>query len=296
MAIQLITDSGADLSQQTLSQYNITSIPLRVHINGVDYEDSQSLYPEELYEHIRLGDEAKTSQPSPTRLYEILEPLAKKGDPMLYIAFSSALSGTYQTALSVREELLTTYPNVEFEIIDSKCASLGQGLAVYYTAQQILQSKSFEEVIEQAKFYCKNIEHIFTVDDLSLLAKGGRVSKTAAFVGGLLNIKPLLHVEDGKLIPLEKIRGRKKVFRRMVEHMKHRAPTLSNQIIAISHGDDEHAAIELKEMIVQEFGPQSFMIEIIGAVIGSHAGPGALALFFVNEAKATDKRKHPELS
>jgi len=185
--------------------------------------------------------------------------------------------------MMIREELLEKYPDFQLEIIDTKCASLGQGVVTYYAAQLLQQNLSLVEMTEKIKQYALHMEHIFTVDDLDFLAQGGRVSKASAFVGGLLNIKPLLHVEDGKLIPIEKIRGRKKVFKRMLDVMEERGKNLSSQIIGISHGDDLETALQLKEMIQERFGTKHFIINIIGAAIGSHSGPGTIAVFFLNE-------------
>jgi DegV family protein with EDD domain len=209
--------------------------------------------------------------------------LAKKGVPSLYVCFSSELSGTYQTAMMIRNEVLEEFPEFELSIIDTKCASLGCGLVVKYAAELASSGKSLSDVDEAVRSYCQKVEHIFTVDNLEYLARGGRISKASAFVGGLLNIKPLLHVEEGKLVPLEKIRGRKKVFRRIIEIMKERGVNLENQTIAISHGDDEEAANEMKAMIQEAFSPKEVYVNLVGAVIGAHSGPGTLAIFFLND-------------
>lgn len=283
MSIHIVADSGCDLPYSFLQERNISFLPLIVHLNNTDYEDFVTIDPKQVYDAMRNGEVAKTSQASPLKMKELFTELAQSGRPAVYIAFSSQLSGTYQTAMMVREEVLEQYPNFQLTIIDSKCASLGLGLVVMKASELAQQRMPYEQLCETVSSYCRHMEHIFTVDDLEFLARGGRISKTSAFVGGILNIKPLLHVEDGKLIPIEKIRGRKKVFKRMIELMEERGNDLQKQVIGISHGDDEEAALELKRMIEEKFGCTRFFISPIGGAIGAHAGPGTLALFFLNE-------------
>lgn len=283
MSIHIVADSGCDLPYSFLQERNISFLPLIVHLNNNDYEDFVTIEPKQVYDAMRNGEVAKTSQASPLKMRELFTGLAESGRPAVYIAFSSQLSGTYQTAMMVREEVLEQYPEFQLTIIDSKCASLGLGLVVMKASELAQKGMPYEQLCETIRAYCRHMEHIFTVDDLEFLARGGRISKTSAFVGGILNIKPLLHVEDGKLIPIEKIRGRKKVFKRMIELMEERGNDLQKQVIGISHGDDEEAALELKRMIEEKFGCTRFFLSPIGGAIGAHAGPGTLALFFLNE-------------
>ncbi|HZG61517.1 MAG TPA: DegV family protein [Anoxybacillus sp.] len=283
MSIKILADSGCDLPYSFLQEYDITLIPLIVHLNDQDYEDLVTIQPKQVYDAMRSGEIVKTSQASPLKLKEVFTQYAKEKRPCIYIAFSSQLSGTYQTAMMIRAEVLEEYSDFQLTIIDSKCASLGLGLVVAQAAKLAKTGMPYEQLCETVSEYCRHMEHIFTVDDLEFLARGGRISKTSALVGGLLNIKPLLHVEDGKLIPLEKIRGRKKVFKRMLELMEERGIDLQKQTIGISHGDDEEAALELKKQIEEKFGCTDFLIYPIGGAIGAHAGPGTLALFFLNK-------------
>ncbi|MFC3883692.1 DegV family protein [Bacillus songklensis] len=283
MSIKIVTDSASDLPLHFFQEHDVQLLPLRVHVNDKEYLDLETIQPHEVFEYIRHGAHPKTSQAAPNTIYDTFESIVKNGDAGIYIAFSSQLSGTYQTSVMMQQEIKENYPDAKIEVIDTKCASLGQGLVVHYAVQLLKQQLPFEELVEKIKAYSHHMEHIFTVDNLDFLAKGGRVSKTSAFVGGLLNIKPLLHVEDGKLIPIEKIRGRKKVLKRMVELMEERGQDLASQTIAISHGDDEHTALELKQLITEKFGCQSFIINSLGSAVGSHAGPGTIALFFLND-------------
>lgn len=283
MNVHILADSASDLPIEYFQENAITFLPLSVELNGKQLEDQREIKPKQIYEEMRQGTVVKTSQISPSLFKDVFTELAKKGTPCLYVAFSSELSGTYQTAMMMRNEVLEEYPDFRLMIIDSKCASLGCGLAVKYAVELAKSGKTLEEIENAVKIYCQKVEHIFTVDNLEYLARGGRISKASAFVGGLLNIKPLLHVEDGKLIPLEKIRGRKKVFKRIIEIMKERGVNLQNQTIAISHGDDEESANEIKALIQEEFQPKDIYINYVGAVIGAHSGPGTLAIFFLND-------------
>jgi DegV family protein with EDD domain len=283
VSIQIITDSGSDLPYSYLQKHNIAFLPLLVHFNGEEYEDFITIEPKQVYDAMRNEQIVKTAQANPLKMKELFTKYAKENRPCLYIAFSSQLSGTYQTAMAIRSEVLEEYPEFQLTIIDSKCASLGQGLVVMKAAELAEKGMPYNLLCETIASYCRHMEHIFTVDNLEFLARGGRISKTAAMVGGLLNIKPLLHVEDGKLIPLEKLRGRKKVLKRMVEIMGERGGDLQKQVIGISHGDDEEAALELKQLIEKTYGCTRFFITEIGGAIGAHAGPGTLALFFLNK-------------
>lgn len=281
--MKLFADSACDLPKSFYDENNVHLFPLSVELNGKVYKDLLDIQALEVYKEIRSGVLPKTSQVSPEDFLEAFEALAISGEEGLYIAFSSQLSGTYSTAVMLRDQVLETYPNLKLTIIDSKSASSGCGLAVKEAVRLRDASYSFSEIVARSKFHVEHMEHLFTVEDLDFLAKGGRVSKTSAFIGGLLSIKPLLHVEDGKLIPIEKMRGRKKVFKRILELMEERGESLSNQVIGISHGDDSEAAKDMKEMIVERFHPLGVEVHVIGSTIASHAGPGTIAVFFLNK-------------
>lgn len=283
MAIKIMADSACDLPFHFYEQANATLFPLKVQIDGTEYEDLKTIQPKQVYDAIRAGNSPKTSQASPAGFEEVFTELAQNKQQGIYIAFSSELSGTYQTAVMISEQVKEEYPDFDLTIIDSKCASLGYGLVVIEAARMAKENFSKEEILNDIKFRSQHMEHLFSVDDLDYLAKGGRVSKASAFVGGLLNIKPLLNVEDGKLIPIEKIRGKKKLLRRFIELMKERGESLEHQVIGISNADDEETALEMKDMIIQEFGPKDVIITTIGAAVGSHVGPGALNIVFLNK-------------
>ena len=229
------------------------------------------------------GGQPKTSQVSPEELLEKWNELSKSGEEGIYIAFSSELSGTYNTAVMMLEQVKEENKDLNLLIIDSKCASLGYGLLIKEAVRLRNSGETLDEIEEKIRFMAEHMEHLFTVEDLDYMARGGRVSKASAFIGGLLNIKPLLHVENGKLVPIEKHRGRKRVLRRIVELMEERGDNLSKQTIAISHGDDEAIALELKALVEEKFQPKNIEIHMIGSVIGAHAGPGTVSIFFLNK-------------
>ena len=285
MAITILADSACDLPLSFYKENNVTFIPLQVELEGNTYEDLQTIHPKDVYQSMREGKAPKTSQPSPENVLEIFTQFAEEKKQGIYIALSSQLSGTYQTAVMCRDQVKEQYPDFDFEIIDTKCASLGIGLVVKSAAKLAAEGASKQEILDDVSFNIEHMEHLFTVADLEYLARGGRISKASAFVGGLLNIKPLLDVENGKLIPLEKIRGKKKLMKRILEVMHERGENLESQTIAISHGDDEETALEYKAAIQAEFGTKDIFINTVGATIGAHSGPGTIAIFFLNKTK-----------
>ncbi|MGY0373808.1 DegV family protein [Clostridium sp. JNZ J1-5] len=282
MSIRILTDSGCDLPKEIIEKYDIDVLPLTVCLGENEYLDSVTITPKEVYDNMREGKVYKTSQVPPSKFKEVFLNYAENGDTCIYIGFSSGLTGTFQSAIIARDDVLESYPNFDLYMIDTKCASIGFGLVVYKAAIMLSEGKTKEEILENIKFNSKHMEHIFTVDSLEYLFRGGRVSRTSAFIGDLLNIRPILDVEDGKLIPIEKVRGRKKSLKRIVDIAGERGVNLQNQIIGISHGDCLEEAEKLKEMLEEKYGCKSFLINTVGAVIGAHSGPGTIALFFLN--------------
>lgn len=285
MFIKIMTDSACDLNPQLLRELGVDFVPILVHQEKEEFLDGINLMPEEMLRQMREGKVFKTSQIPPSVFRAKFLEYAQAGGKCIYIAFSSGLSGTYNSAMIAKEEVLEEYPGFELEIIDTKCASVGFGLVVYKAAHMAKVGKSMEEIVETVKFNSKHMEHIFTVDDLEYLFRGGRVSKSAAFIGGLLNIKPILHVADGKLIPIEKVRGRNKALKRMIEIVKERGVDLENQLIGINHGDDLEGANKLMQLLELELGCKDFLISCIGCAVGAHSGPGTLSIFFLNKTK-----------
>lgn len=283
--VKIITDSACELPNDIVEEYDIEVIPLIVYVNNKEYLDGVDITPKEVLDEMRNGAKTKTAQIPIERFFDVFKKYAKENVSVIYIAFSSNLSGTYQTAELVKNSILEEYPDFDLTIIDSKSVSLGLGLNVLNAAKMAKEGKSKQEIIKNINFYKEHIEHIFTVDDLEYLYRGGRVSNTSKIIAGVLNIKPILNVEDGKLIPIEKTRGRNKAIKRMVEIMEERGKGLENQIIGINHGDDIESANKLKEMIQEKFGTKNIIINYVASAIGAHSGPGTLSVFFLNEEK-----------
>lgn len=282
--MRIFADSASDLPKSFFEDNDVTLFPLRVLIDDQEYDDIMTIDSKEVYQAIRNGKQPKTSQVSPELFLRKWKELASSGENGIYIAFSSELSGTFDTAIMTGDQAKETNPNMNLIIIDSRCASIGYGLLVKEAVRLRDAGEDDVRTIERRiRYMAAHMEHLFTVQDLDYMARGGRVSKTSAFIGGLLNIKPLLHVEGGKLVPIEKHRGRKKVLRRMTELMAERGDHLAEQTIAICHSDDEGIALELKAIIEELFHPKNIEIHMIGSVIGAHVGPGTVGVFFLNK-------------
>lgn len=285
MSLKILTDSGCDLPLSFYEENNIHLFPLKVSIDQIEYDDLTGISPTELYIAQAQNKNTFTSQVSIQTFEETFTRMAQNQEDGIYISFSGALSGTCSTAQMVLKQVKETYPDFQLTIIDTKCASLGLGLVVMRAVQRLKNGQAKEEIVEGIIYDANHVEHLFTVDNLDHLAKGGRLSKTSAFFGGILNIKPLLGVADGKLVPLEKHRGKKKILKRMVELIQENGTNLNEQVITICHADCIESANELKEMIIQEFSPKEVFINSFGAVIGTHVGAGAFAVFFINDNK-----------
>lgn len=281
--MKLFTDSGCDLPKEFFEQEDVQLFSLRVDLNNNNYNDIIDIDSKAVYDAMRQGAVAKTSQVSPEAFLTHFEELAKNNEEGLYIAFSSNLSGTYNTAVMIAAQVREQYPQFKLKIIDTKCASLGQGLLVKEAVRLRNEGLSLEDLTTRISTMAEHMTHLFTVENLEYLANGGRISKSSAFIGGLLSIKPILHVEDGKLIPLEKIRGRKKAINRIIEIMAERGGDFSNKTVGISHGDDQEFVEEVQSLIEQKLQPKSFVITQIGSAIGAHAGPGTIAIFFTDK-------------
>ncbi|MFW6269465.1 MAG: DegV family protein [Bacillota bacterium] len=284
MKIKLMTDSASDLPREITQKYDIAVVPFSLRKQDKEFVEGEDITSTEVLKGMRKGEVYKTVQVPPNTFYEAFNKFAEDYDCCIYIGFSSRLSGTFQTSVMIKNQINKEYSDYEIEVIDSRCASLGQGLVVLKTAEYLKNNSEKaqikEKLIKKIKYEAEHMEHIFTVDDLEYLSRGGRISKSKAFVGGLLNIKPILQVKDGELIPLSKARGRKKVLNRMIKTARRRGVDLSRQLIGISHGDDKEGAQILKNMMEDNFDCQEFLINTLGATIGAHAGPGTLAVYF----------------
>ncbi|WP_353892706.1 DegV family protein [Proteinivorax hydrogeniformans] len=291
MSIKIITDSASDIPNELAVKHDIEVIPLIVNLDDKEYLDGESIQPEEVYTAIKNGKRPSSTQVPPSDFEDIFDKYAIEGRECLYIAFSSKLSGTCQTGKMVAEKINEKYNKKLIHVYDTLCGAVGQGLVALKAAKLANEKAKLEEIIKTVKFYSSHMEHIFTIDDLNHLHKGGRLSQGEAFLGSLLKIKPILHVKQGEMIPFEKIRGKTKALRRIVEIMEERGTYVKNQIIGISHANDLKTALKLKEMIKEKLGHEKFMINIVGGVLGCHIGLGGVAVFFLNEDPSTELAK-----
>lgn len=281
----IMTDSCIDLTAKMAEEMDLTVIPLSVTVEGRSYRnflDEKEIACADFYQMLREKKTAVTSQPNPEHFIEAMEPLLKSGLDILSISFSSALSGTFNSSRIAKEELETRYPERKIIIIDSLCASMGQGLLISYAADLKKQGKTIVEVAEWVEKNKKNICHLFTVGDLNHLARGGRLSHSKAIIGTLLKIKPLLHVnEEGKLVQTGATRGRHSALVKMAERMTKTITEPAKQIIYISHGDCLADAETLKSLILERLPVKDIIINYVGPVIGGHSGINTLALFYL---------------
>ena len=284
MSYQILTDSGCDLSKEILSQLGISAVPLFVNFRGQTREDSVDDGIREIYEGLRAGEPASTSAINPTGWAAAMEEILAAGDDLLVITFSSGLSTTYQSAVIAAEELKETYPQRQIRVVDSLCASLGQGLLVWYACKKKQEGMSLSELAQWVEENRAHLCHWFTVDDLMHLKRGGRVSAATALVGTMLNIKPVLHVDDeGHLISKAKARGRKASIEMLLDKAVQLGAGYDNSTMFICHGDCLADAQYLEKRLKEVCGVKDVHIGYTGAVIGSHSGPGTLALFFLGE-------------
>ncbi len=280
----ITTDSTCDLPREYIAKHGIQLLPLYYSFDGSIYGDKNELEPKDFYNKMRSGSMPTTMAVNPDNANEIFRNLLNEGYDILHIAFSSGLSGSCSVAVTVARELCDEIPGAKIVVVDSLCASLGEGLLVHKAIELKDSGKSLDEIadwLEKNKF---NLCHIFTVDDLHHLHRGGRVSKAAAIIGTLINVKPVLHVDnEGHLIPLNNVRGRKKALISLVDQMEKRLEGYkeTNDIIFISHGDSLEDAEFLAAQIKERFGIDNFLFNYVSPTIGSHSGPGTIALFFM---------------
>lgn len=281
----IMTDSCCDLTAQMADELGLVVLPLSLLIGEDTYRnylDGRDIGFKEFYDRVRGGAMPSTSAVSVGDFEDAMRPILSEGKDILYLAFSSALSTTYQSAVIAAEELKQEFPDAKICTVDSKAASLGQGLYVYLCAQQKLAGKSIDEVYAYAEDVKLKICHWFTVDDLNHLKRGGRVSAATALVGTMLSIKPVLHVDnEGRLISVSKARGRKASLLALVDQMEKSAVDPKDQTVFISHGDCEEDVNFVADEIRRRFGTDTIHINYVGPVIGSHTGAGVVALFFV---------------
>ena len=282
MNYQIITDSCCDFPTPMYETLGLSFVPLSVEFRGETNDDRNDDSLKEMYDGLRSGQAAKTSAVNPSRWGEVIEPALAAGQDVLVLAFSSGLSTTYQSAVIAAEELGEKYPERTIRVVDTLCASMGQGLLVWYACKKRDEGLSLEELYSWVMENRLHLCHWFTVDDLMYLKRGGRISAATALVGTMLQIKPLLHVDDeGHLISMSKARGRKAAIDALVRKAQELGAGYDNSTMFISHGDCREDAEYLAQQLKEKCGVKEVVISYVGAVIGSHSGPGTLALFFL---------------
>lgn len=278
----IVTDSCCDLRPETYEQLNLTVVPLSMEFRGQVREDKSDDSIKEVYAALRAGESAQTAAVNPDRWLNAMEPHLAEGRDVLVMAFSSGLSTTYQSAVIAAEELREKYPERTIYVVDTLCASRGEGLLVWYACKKRDEGMTLDELHKWVEDTKLHLCHWFTVDDLMYLKRGGRISAATALVGTMLQIKPLLHVDDeGHLINMTKTRGRKAAIDAMVKKAQELGAGYDNSTMFISHGDCLSDAEYLSRQLKEKCGVKDVVISYVGAVIGSHSGPGTLALFFL---------------
>lgn len=292
MDFEIVTDSCCNLLEDMIDDFGIHVLPLTFMVDGEDevyqsYLKGERTDLKQFYTMMREGKVFKTSLPNLAESEALFRELLGSGRDVLYIAFSSGLSGTYQALSLMAAQLQEEFPERKIHVVDSLAASGGQGLLVWYAVQHARAGKSIDQVRDWLEENKLHLAHWFTVDDLMFLFRGGRVSKTAAWAGTLLNIKPVLHVDDeGHLIPMEKVRGRKKSLNALIDHMEKSAnKPISGQMVFITHGDCIEDAEYVAAKIKERFGVKEVVINYVDPVIGAHSGPGTMALFFLADKR-----------
>ncbi len=283
MALRIITDSATDMPMQVREEYGFEVIPTPVVINGVDYLDGETIMPSQFYCMLRDEiNDIKTYHVNQYMFRNAFEPYAKRGDSLIYFCFSTGIAGTYNAANLAKRELLEDYPEFDLTIIDGKCASIGFGILVYYAAQMLKNGADKDTIVKAAEYHRDYIEHFFTVETLDYLYRGGRLSRTSAFAGGLLDLKPIITVtDDGSLQAIEKVRGRRKSLNRLVEIVGEHGINLENKTIGIVHGDCRDVLDDIKEMLTEKYGCTKFLENYVGCAIGAHTGPGIIGITFL---------------
>ncbi len=278
----ITTDSTCDLSPEMTNDLGVVVVQGGFVLADGSEHTNATINNADFYKYLREGGSAKTSAINSATYAELFRSLLEQGKDIVHLGFSSGLSATYNCARMAAEELAEEFPERKIFVVDTLCASLGQGLLVYLCAQKKAAGATAEELYEYAEATKNRIVHRFTVNDLFFLKRGGRVSSTTAFVGSLLSIKPLMHMDyDGKLQVVSKARGRKAAIEAMVERMAETAENITPETpVFICHGDCLEEANQMAEIVKERFGTNKVFVEYLGPFIGAHAGPGTLSLFF----------------
>ena len=286
MSYRIITDNCCDFPAEMYEELNLSVVPLVVRFEGKEVSQYSEKWLKKMYAGLRAGEEATTAAANPQDWNDVIEPVLAAGEDALVMAFSSGLSTTYQSAVIAATELSEKYPDRKIRVIDTLCASLGQGLLVWYACQKRDEGMEFDALADWLEDNKLNLCHWFTVDDLMFLKRGGRISAATALVGTMLQIKPVLHVDDeGHLINVAKARGRKASLEALAKKLGETGLPGENDTVFISHGDCIEDVKVLEGILKEKYGIKNVFTYYVGAVIGSHAGPGTVALFFLGNKR-----------
>lgn len=282
----ITVNSTVDLPKEWLTERKVPIVPLKYTIDGETYEDMDGLSAKDFFGKLRDGKMAVTSQVNPGEAKEALKPFLEEGKDILHLAFSSALSGTCNSMRIAAEELMEEYPQQKMIVVDTLCACLGEGLLLYYALKRKSEGFSMEETAKWVEENKLHVCHNVTIDDLEHLHRGGRISKTVAVLGGMVKIKPMIHMDDkGALQVIGKERGRRKSLNKIVDTAVKQSKGWENDIIMITHGDCEEDAWYVEELVREKMGIDQILVNNIGTVIGSHTGPGVVAVFCMGDKR-----------
>lgn len=283
VTLKIITDSACDLPPEIVEKYDIDVLPFLVYIDEKEYRDGVNITTRQVYDAIHDGSIPTTGQVPMDAIVDTFKKYAQEGRQCLYLSFSSRLSGTCNTVRLVAQEMKQMFEGFQVTVVDTLSGSLGQGLIALEAAQMAKDKIDPARIIKRAQERGKgSVEHLFSVDDLNYLYRGGRVSYASSFLGGLLQIKPILHVRDGLMIPFQKVRGKKMAVKRIAELVKERSLGNPDQVIGITHADDLGTATQLQSLLQDALGYKNIVINLIGSVLACHIGIGGVAAFVVN--------------
>lgn len=284
----ITTDSNSDMDPVYLADNEVGVIPHYYTVEEEVYGDGRELSNHEFYDAMRAGKKTTTMASNPAVILEKFEAYAKQGKDILHISFSSELSCAYNNIVNCANEIMESYPEMKIIVIDTLSASLGEGIMIRKAVEMKKEGKSLEETADWIREYCPYINVQFTVDNLDYLYRGGRLSKSSALLGTVINIKPILYVnKEGKLVALSKVRGRKKSLTTLVDNMEERLGEFRDKqiFVGVVHGDCEEDARYIANMITERFGYTDIVIRPIGPSIGAHSGPGTIGIVFMGDLK-----------
>lgn len=282
----ITTESTADLTEEYYLEHNVPVIPLYYNVNGVVYGEERQLSVNEFYKKMEAGAEVSTASSNPAYLNTVFSKYAAEGFSIVHISFSSELSSSCSNAMMVAREVQELYPDIKIRVIDSLCASGGQGLLLYYSIKMKEEGHSMDEIVSWCEDNRLSICHEFTVDSLAYLQKGGRISKSVAVLGTIINVKPVLHMDnEGRLVSLRNVRGRKKSLIAMVDNMAEHIGNNKNEMVIITHANAEEDAFFVGNLVKEKLGITKFMFSFVSPTIGAHSGPGTVALFYMGDER-----------